>query len=546
MMRPILLTFCFTVMALVTMAVQAESPSVTSILNARFEGDRSGACVLAARIDGDRVETGKVCADQDQNRAWDADTAFEIGSISKTFNGLMLAQAVAAGTISLDDPIAKHLPKSSVVPDFEGQPIRIRHLLTHTAGLPALPLRFSPKAQNNPYADLSEQVLIGSLAELKLSAAPGSNWAYSNWGAMLLSHILASHAKADYPKAMQQTLFEPLGMTSASLGGKQKGVTLADGHLSSGVATAHWDFPDSMGGVGAVRASLNDLIAYAKAQLNPDSVPALAAALKQSQELLTESEPKMAWGWLVREQDGAPRYAHEGGTGGFSSLLLFEPKARRAIVILSDAALTDIGGLGQVAMAIQKGTIEGLAPRREVAPDADLLKALSGDWLISGALPAKLWAEDGKLILQAQGQSAFELGHDSAGVFFIRPVDAVLVPVKGDDGSYSLRLHQGGGVMPVTRVQAPAQTLSLDEAALRAYVGKYPLAPNFVLSVFVDKDQLMAQATGQGAFALTPEGKDLFTARAFGIEIQFNRAVDGSVKSLNLKQGGANTPAEKQ
>lgn len=545
-MRPMLLTFCFALMALVVMAAEAKSPSLDAILEARFAGDRSGACVLAANIDGDRVDTGKVCADPKRSRDWDANTAFEIGSISKTFNGLMLAEAIQGGTISLDDPITKYLSKGTVVPDFDGQPIRIRHLLTHTAGLPSLPGRFAPKQPNNPYADLSKTVLIDSLADLKLRAAPGSQWAYSNWGAMLLSHILANQAKTNYPTAMQKTLFEPLGMTTASLGGKRKGVTLADGHLSTGVPTAHWDFPDTMGGVGAVRASLNDLIAYAKAQLNPDSVPTLSAALKQSQELLTETDPKMAWGWIVRDQDGAPRYAHEGGTGGFSSLLMFEPSAGRAIIILSDAALTDLGGLGALAMAIKAGATEGLAPRREIPADAELLKALSGDWLIGGALPAKLWAEDGKLVMQAQGQSAFELGHDSAGAFFVRPMDAVIVPVKADDGSYTLRLHQGGGVVPVTRVQTPAQVLSLDEAALEAFVGKYPLAPNFVLSVFVEKGQLMAQATGQGAFALTPEGQDVFTARAFGIEIQFNRAVDGSVKSLNLKQGGANTPAEKQ
>ncbi|WP_170113407.1 serine hydrolase [Ahniella affigens] len=545
-MRPILLTFALAAMALVTFAADAEPLSIDAILSARFDGDRSGACVLAAQIDGDRVETGKVCADPERARNWNADTSFEIGSISKTFNGLMLAQAVAAGTISLDDPIAKHLPKRTNVPTFDGQPIRIRHLLTHTAGLPSLPLRFAPKKPDNPYADLSDAVLIGSLADLKLSAAPGTNWAYSNWGAMLLSHILAHHAKTDYPTAMQKTLFEPIGMTSASLGGKRKGVKLADGHLSSGAPTAHWDFPDTMGGVGAVRASLHDLIAYAKAELHPDSVPALSAALTESQELLSTSAPQMAWGWIVRDTDGGRRYAHEGGTGGFSSLLMFEPKRGRATIVLSDAALTDVGGLGQVAMAIDQGTTEGLAPRREIAADAELLKALTGDWLISGALPAKLWVNDGNLVLQAQGQSAFELGHDSAGAFFVRPVDAVLVPVKAEDGTYSLRLHQGGGVVPVTRVKAPEQVVTLDAAALAAYVGKYPLAPNFVLSVFVDQGQLMAQATGQGAFALTPEGQDVFTARAFGIEIQFNRAVDGSVKSLNLKQGGANTPAEKQ
>lgn len=545
-MRPLLLSLCFGLAALFSLSADAKPSSVERILEARFAGDRSGACVLAAHVRGEQVEIGKVCADQDRARDWDADTAFEIGSISKTFNGLMLASLVEAGTVNLDDPIQLHLPKGTVVPEFEGAAIQIKHLLTHTAGLPALPTRFAPKRQDNPYADLNESVLLGSLADVKLQAAPGSTWAYSNWGAMLLSHILSSKLGDDYPAAMQSRLFEPMGMHSASLGGKRKGVTLADGHVSAGAATAHWDFPDSMGGVGAVRASLNDLIQYAKAQLDPASVPSLSKVLQRSQEVLSETGPTMAWGWIIGTQSGHQRYAHEGGTGGFSSLMMFDPSTREAVIVLSDAALTDLGGLGAVGMGILTGQPEALKPRRVVAADAKLLEALSGDWLIGGGLPARIWHEEGSLHLQAQGQSAFALGHDSEGAFYAQSFDAVLVPVQAEDGSYSLTLHQGGGVVPVTRVQPAKPGLQLDAEALKDYVGKYPLAPNFVLSVFVENNQLMAQATGQGAFALAAEAEDRFTARAFGIEIEFHRDDSGQVTRLNLKQGGANTPAEKQ
>lgn len=540
-MKPVIVIAALVLAALVHS--RAEAGDIAGILEARFAGDRTGACVAAAVI-GEEVRTAIHCADK--ARRIDADTAFEIGSITKTMNGLLLAQLVEAGTLGLDDPIADHLPEGTKVPSFEGEPIRLRHLLTHTAGLPALPARFAPKRGDNPYADLTEAQLLGSLGDVTLTARPGTQFAYSNFGAMVLSTIIDGAADGAYAAQMQAGVFAPIGMDSAFVTKAPRSVAVAEGHLGTGKATAAWTFPESMAGVGAVRASLNDLVRYVQVQLAPDRVPSLASAIRRSQEKLAEAGQPVAWGWMVRNDPAGNLYAHEGGTGGFSSLALFQPATGKGVVILSDTALTDLGGLGDVARALLAGDAGGLAPRREQDAPAALLAALEGDWLINGGLPMRLWQESGELWTQAQGQSAFRMGHDSSGQFFARDFDAVLVPMKAPDGQYSLILRQGGGAMPVTRPAPPKPAIAIDARTLEAYPGEYPLAPGFVLTVSVRDGVLHAQATGQGAFPLVPEAADVFTARAYGIEIRFARDDAGKVSGLTLLQAGRETKANKQ
>jgi len=544
-MKPLILIVAFLVAALVHANAEADVPSAESILKARLDGDRTGACVMAAVVT-DRTNVTRASWCEDKTRAIDAKAAFEIGSISKTMNALLLAGLAEDGKISLDDPIKDHLPKGTTVPEFDGEPIRIKHLVSHTSGLPGMPARFAPKHSDNPYVDLTEAQLLGSLGDVTLTARPGTNWAYSNFGAMVLSTIVTRVGGNDYADQMKAVVFDPIGMAQAHIGKPDKGVTVVQGHLGAGKESSAWDFDESMSGVGGVRASLDDLVRYVQVQLDPDSVPVLAKSIRRSHDVVFDGGPRMAWGWVVDDAPSGDVYAHEGGTGGFSSLAMFQPKSGKGVVVLSDTSFTDIGGLSDLAQALVTGDASKLAPRKTVDAPKELLAALEGDWLINGGLPMKLWAKDGVLQAQAQGQSAFDLGYDSAGQFHAHIVDLVLVPMAAPDGQYSLILRQGGGAMPVVRPTPAKPALTLDAAALDAYPGNYPLAAGFELKVFVQDNTLHAQATGQGAFPLVAEATDVFTARAYGIEIRFTRDVDGKVDGLSLLQAGHETKAKRQ
>lgn len=533
MPRPTLLALAL--MLATTPALALDDAALAGKVRERIEGDRTGACLAVAVID-ERVARAIVCADPDAERPLAASTAFEIGSVSKTMNGTLLARLVADGQIALEDPIGKHLPEGTVVPEFEGQPIRIEHLVTHTAGLPALPAGFAPKNPANPYADLDEALLLAALGQVKLSAAPGSRWAYSNYGAMLLSWIVARTAGADYEGLLREQLFAPLGM-KAFVAERPKGVEVATGHLPNGQPTSAWDFPVALSGVGGVRASLDDMVRYVSAQLAPPE-DALGRAIATTQEEISQAGRTMGMGWMVAPLNGNAVHVHEGGTGGFSSFVAFDRDRGRGVVILSDTALTATGGLSGLGLHLIDERVPISGKRVAQAAPAELIDELAGEYRLGGGLKMTLRRKGDALEIQAEGQPAFEMGFDSAGDFYPLAFDALLRPQKTAAGRAFLWL-QGGGAQPASRIDPNRPVLpALSDAQRAEYVGEYPLAPEFVMTVFEEEGVLKVQATGQIALELERSGEDLFAVPAAGAEFRFERDADQRIVALVLIQRG--------
>src|SRR5690606_8183200 len=142
----------------------------------------------------------------------------------------------------LDDPLSDWLPGDTDVPAFEGQRILLRHLVTHTSGLPALPSRMAPADPADPYADLTPRDLLASLGDATLSRAPGSRFEYSNFASMVLSYAVARRAGLDMETLLRQALFDPLGMEGAYVARRPDGVRAATGHAANGLPTPAWTF----------------------------------------------------------------------------------------------------------------------------------------------------------------------------------------------------------------------------------------------------------------------------------------------------------------
>jgi len=523
-------------------ALSAAGPNaVDAALKQRFEGDRTGACAVAAIIAGDRVERGMFCADA--SRRVGPDVAFEIGSVSKTITGALLAGLIAEGRVTLATPLAEVLPSGTTVPSFEGQPITLRHLLSHTAGLPALPPGFAPANMADPYADFTEAQLLDGLGKVQLAAAPGSAWEYSNFGAMLLSVAVSRIGGQPFPELARQRVFAPLGMDATHVGSAPAGTVDALGHRSSGDVVPGWTFAAALAGVGGVRSPLDDMVRYVQAQLGQGDA-ATVAMLQAGQAPMGNAGQPMAMGWMIAPFNDGDIFAHEGGTFGFSSFVAFDREAGRGVVVLADTALTDLGGLADIGLPLLDPSVPVGAPRRLQSPPQALLERMAGDFLIGDSLPATLRQRDGALYLQAAGQPEFKLAYDSEGDFFPEALDALLTP---DADGQGFTWMQGGGAMPATRVDAAAKAPSAeasllppaaDAAPLADFIGSYPLMPGFALRVFEQGGRLRAQATGQGAFALDAGGPDRFTAAAFSIVLRFVRDEAGRVERLELDQGG--------
>jgi len=513
-----------------------------AIVAKRLKGDRTGANLAVAYIEGDHVARAFVAAGEGPDALRiGTDSAFEIGSVSKTMTAAILADLILRGEASLDDPLSDWLPRGTRVPDFEGQAILLRHVVTHTSGLPALPSRMPLTDLVNPYAQLTEENLLASLEDVELSAPPGTQHAYSNFATMLLSYALARHADTDFETLLCERLFTPLGMDGAYMEERPEVVRAAVGHRHyDAQPTAPWVFPKKLAGVGGVRATLDDMVRYVQAQIAPP-LEGIGPALRLTQERLHEGRISFGMHWMQRPADELSLNYHGGETGGFSAFVAFDREAQRGVVALSDTSWGTLGGLGNFAVhLLAPDSVPLEAPRREVAPPQALLDALAGDYLLGGVMPMTLTVRDGALYAQAQGQPEYEMGYDSAGDFFALNFDAVLSPNEAG-GVRSFAWTQGGGTIPATRVEArngSELASALTDEDLAAYPGNYPLMPGFVLTIRVRGGQLEAQATGQDSLPLQYSDEDKFAAPAFGIEIHFNRDESGEVESLTLHQAG--------
>ena len=193
-----------------------------------------GGCVglVVGAIDGEESSVVGLGVVEQGGEAPDGSTIFEIGSITKVFTGLLLADLADRDVVSLETPVVELLPEGVEVPEFEGRSITLRDLSTHVSGLPRLPSNLAMTDPMNPYADYDAGDLYAFLSGHRLRRAPGDEHEYSNLGAGLLGHALSVRAKASFEDLVRERIADPLGMserrstsTTPSRPGSPRGTT---------------------------------------------------------------------------------------------------------------------------------------------------------------------------------------------------------------------------------------------------------------------------------------------------------------------------------
>jgi serine-type D-Ala-D-Ala carboxypeptidase/endopeptidase len=279
----------------------------------------------------------------------DGNTIFEIGSATKVFTALLLAEAVRRGEVAYTDPVAKHLPADVRMPTRGAKIITLDDLVTHTSGLPRLPNNLAPKDMSNPYADYSVKQLYDFLSSYELTRDIGERYEYSNLGVGLLGHVLARRAGVDYETLVSQRITGPLGMKSTvvTLTPALRG-RLATGHNAQLQPAANWDIP-TLAGAGAIRSTANDMLRFLSAAIGLEQTP-LAPSMKALFDLRRPTGTpalEIARGWHILSPRGVDIVWHNGGTGGYRSFMGFNAKERRGVVALSNtstqAGVDDIG-----------------------------------------------------------------------------------------------------------------------------------------------------------------------------------------------------------
>jgi CubicO group peptidase (beta-lactamase class C family) len=471
LIAPVALLF----VAATTSALPTEA-RVKEILTERVDTDRQAVGMSAVVVAGGEVRIvthGRMALGKDAPIT--PDTLFEVGSITKTFTALLLADMVIRGEVNLDDPVEKWLPQDRgfrgglKLRDHTGAPIRLVDLATHRSGLPRLPDNMANGTRADPYVDYREQQLLiylkdrATLVESdggKTTKRRDEAYAYSNLGFGLLGYVLGRAASTSYADLLQQRILTPLGLNATYLD-IPRGATpiYSNGHYLDRGATLklhkHWRF-DVLAPAGALIMSARDMGRYAQAASGAIDTPlkaAFALAQKKYGDGMSQMNPQ-GLAWILAPLNGRTVFSHDGMTGGFASSIWVDPERKSAVAVLANASnpVTDIA-----LHLIEPGIpLKNLAAMRAVAVqvDAKTMAAYVGTYRLGPNFDVTIRLRDGKLFAQATGQGEFELFGKSDSVFFARitPLEIAFEELK-DGKAMRFQITQRGSTRPATRIE---------------------------------------------------------------------------------------------
>ena len=497
------------------------------------------------------------------------DVRFRLGSITKQFTSMVIMQLVAEGKIKLDDRITKYLTGYR---KDTGDRITIENLLNHTSGIPSytgLPGFFANEARN-PYipADFVKKFASGDL-----EFEPGLKWVYNNSGYFLLGAIIEKVTGKTYAEAVQERIFDPLGMKASGydlaaplIPKRASGYQLAGGKY---VNAPYLDMTIPYA-AGSLYSTVEDLYLWDRA-LYTEKL--LKDDLKK--QMFTPGLQEYGFGWSVSkrglddEKTELDVVEHSGGIHGFNTLLVRVPKRKELVVLLDNTSRGDtLNGLAASILSILHG-VEPKQPRRSLLDD---LQAVEGDGAAIVARYRELRRQKpdeydfGEVELNSLGYSLIRAGRtaDAIEVFQLNvemfPESANVYDSLGESyaaaGNKELALANYRKSLAldesntnardfIQRLEKPALTPEEMKYPLDAFAGRYQLSPAFILSFFLEGDKLMSQATGQPKVSLTRESATEFAVVGVRARLLFHMSADGKATALTLFQGGQERRAER-
>ena len=347
---------------------------VREILRQRVEVAKRGVGFAVGLVDekGSRVVTfGHARRGNDELIT--ADSVFEVGSVTKVFTSLLLADMVERGEVTLHDPIALYVPRSVTTP--LAKDITLLHLSRHTSRLPSWPDNLKPV---NPlhYADgYTNAMLFEFLDGWRTRLPIGTHYAYSSYGAALLGELLALRARTDFESAVRARILAPLGMAHSgfALTPELRGAH-ALGHSTRGRPQPLGNVRGMLGS-GALRTSANDMVRFVEANLGLRETP-LAAAMRATHATTADRQLpdlNMGLGWLRTTLAGTEVVWHNGSTTGFRAYVGLDLAARRGVVILANSVTeAGIDNLGNHLLVPAIPLFQPAPPRERKPIDVDV------------------------------------------------------------------------------------------------------------------------------------------------------------------------------
>lgn len=396
-----------------------------ALVDERVKDGRFSGAVLVAKDGVPQLREGFGAA----NREWDIantpDTKFRLGSITKQFTATAILQLVEAGQLSVDDPISKFYAEAPAA----WAKVTIKHLLTHTSGIPsytAIPGYFV----NDAKLRQTPEAIIKLTRDKPLEFEPGSKFAYDNTGYILLGYVIEKVSGQPYADYVAHNIFRPLGM-------KNSGYDVASQILPKRAAGYQpgkdgWQNADYLDmsvpyAAGSLYSTVDDLLIWDRALANG--------------KILTDASRKAMWtdygnhygfGWAIGEQSGHERIMHGGSVNGFSTAINRYSKDGLVVVVLSNFMASPSDTIAGNLAGLCLGTWQ---PPKAVAVPVAVLDRYVGSYQLTPMMVLRVFREGDHLVTQVTGQPAVPIIATGPNAFYAPGPDAKLVFKQAGDAS---------------------------------------------------------------------------------------------------------------
>ncbi|HSI75184.1 MAG TPA: serine hydrolase [Lunatimonas sp.] len=425
-------------------------PEVVETIEKRINEDATPSIAIAV-IDSTGIHYhnfGKTAVD---GKAVDENTIYEIGSISKAFTAILLAQQVLDGKLKLDDEINSFLPDNIKVPVMGDTEITFGNLTDHTSGLPRMPDNFAPANPSNPFADYTEDQMYEFISNYQPVREVGAEYEYSNIAQGLLGHLLAMNANNTYEELMVQTIAIPLKMedTRIRMTDRMK-ENLALGH-SGGSVVENWDIP-TLAGAGAIRSSTSDMAKFISANLGYVTNPlAEAMELTHNPRHQKAGEMGVGMGWHIKKGGNGDVIWHNGGTGGYRTFAGFVKETGIGVVLLTNSS-TGSDDIGFYLLDPSSELADVKFKGDAIDIPESTLEQYVGTYELSPEFKISITKEGNQLFGQPTGQERAEIYPENDPLFYLTIIPAKISFQLKDGAVESLTLIQGGKEMLGKRI----------------------------------------------------------------------------------------------
>lgn len=524
------------------------APPLDNVVDAIFKDavhpGQPGADVLVAKDGKILFEKSYGLADVERGIPITAETVFNLASITKPFTAAAILKLQEERRLSLDDTLSKYIP------DYpRGNEITIRHLLTHTSGIPdklggTATLATATYPANRDY-------LIALFKYLPLDFDPGAQYAYSNSGYYLLGYIIEKVSGQSYADYLRDAFFKPLGMNHTGIyqpgeSGKAMPYLYRDNKLE-GLQKTQAVHPTRIGGNGALDSTAEDLYRWAEGYFNARilSERTIQAALTPSVHGgIATSRVRTGgygYGWGIGGLRGLREVFHTGGSLGYSCVLYRYPDEHFTVIILtnSTAPIPTYDPSETAQLIAQLYLHDRMELRDEPKPnprvDARWYDSYVGLYAQGSGGIVSVTREGDRLFAQSTGHPRIELFPKTETVFFYDPkvFDAQIEFLKNDRGKVTGLIHFiDGDAINTPRLPDVPQEVSA------SYIGWYRLRSGEPMEITREGSALFAHVAGQPRLELFPRSETKFFITEAKVTVEFVKGTDGKTTKAVLVQDG--------